>query len=126
MDSLLNLCPSGFEGEHINVSLALFGSNASNTGPRLEQNNSGTVGMVYGNNSGTFTSQQFVSSNHPANTWKQYVFTYSTTDGSVGYINGSAVGTKSSTLFGGNYANFGVFTLYKDKTLDNVLIPFEI
>ena len=25
-----------------------FGSNASNTGPRLEQNNSGTVGMVYG------------------------------------------------------------------------------
>lgn len=85
-----------------------FGSNASNTGPRLEQNNSGTVGMVYGNNSGTFTSQQFVSSNHPANTWKQYVFTYSTTNGSVGYINGSSIGNNSSTLFGGNYGNFEI------------------
>ena len=30
MDSLLNLCPRGFDGEHINVSLALLGSNASN------------------------------------------------------------------------------------------------
>ena len=29
MDSLLNLCPSGFEGEQINVSLALLGSNVS-------------------------------------------------------------------------------------------------
>lgn len=94
-----------------------FGTNASNTGPRLEQNGSGTVGMVYGNNSGSLTSQQFVASGHPVNTWKQYVFTYNTTSGSQGYINGSLIGNNTSTLFAGNYGNFEIGQGFTTDTL---------
>lgn len=85
-----------------------FSTNNNNTGPRLEQNNSGVVGMVYGNNSGSYTSQQFVSGSFGANAWNQFVFTYSTTSGSQAYINGSYIGNNTSTLFGGNYGNFEI------------------
>lgn len=72
----------------------------SNVGIRFEENAAGVFGVVYGNDSGTYSASAYMSGTMVIDTWYHIVFTWSTsTNNIIGYLNGVQVFNTSTTYW---------------------------
>jgi hypothetical protein len=74
--------------------------NGGNVGIRFEENASGTFGVVVGNDVGTYTAYNYISSGMLTSTWYNVVLTWNTSSNMViGYLNGVLNFTSNHTYW---------------------------